>query len=192
MNNQGQGQEQRKKDNNSKLYLVLLLILCMSVGFAVLSTTLNITGSTSIKKNTWKVQFENIQESASNTQSGTIALATGDPTRLNFSVELALPGDFYEFTVDIANKGTIDAMLTSVNKSQLTADQQKYLTYTVSYADGNNLTVKDGLRANASKKVKVRVEYNKNLNATDLPTALDSITCNLSLVFQQADSTANY
>lgn len=192
MNNQEQGQNQRKKDNNSKLYLVLLLILCMSVGFAVLSTTLNITGSTSIKKNTWKVQFENIQESASNTQSGTIALATGDPTRLNFSVELALPGDFYEFTVDVANKGTIDAMLTSVNQSQLTAEQQKYLTYTVSYADGNNMAVKDGLRANASKKVKVRVEYNKNLNASDLPTALDSISCNLSLVYQQADSTANY
>lgn len=192
MNNQEQGQNQRKKDNNSKLYLVLLLILCMSVGFAVLSTTLNITGSTSIKKNTWKVQFENIQESASNTQSGTIALATGDPTRLNFSVELALPGDFYEFTVDVANKGTIDAMLTSVNQSQLTAEQQKYLTYTVSYADGNNMAVKDGLRANASKKVKVRVEYNKNLSATDLPTALDSISCNLSLVYQQADSTANY
>lgn len=192
MNNQEQGQNQRKKDNNSKLYLVLLLILCMSVGFAVLSTTLNITGSTSIKKNTWKVQFENIQESASNTQSGTIALATGDPTRLNFSVELALPGDFYEFTVDVANKGTIDAMLTSVNQSQLTAEQQKYLTYTVSYADGNNMAVKDGLRANASKKIKVRVEYNKNLSATDLPTAIDSISCNLSLVYQQADSTANY
>lgn len=50
-----------RKNKNSKLSLVvILLLMVISVGFAYLTTTLNINGSTLIRGNSWDVHFENI------------------------------------------------------------------------------------------------------------------------------------
>lgn len=38
-----------------KVFLYLLIILGISVGFALLSTTLNINGIAGIKSNTWNI-----------------------------------------------------------------------------------------------------------------------------------------
>ena len=50
-----------KKDNRS-LYLtaILAVLILIGIGYAALTTTLNITGTTTIKKITWDVHFENI------------------------------------------------------------------------------------------------------------------------------------
>ena len=47
---------------------------------------------------------------------------------------LILPGDFYEFTVDIVNNGIIDTMIDSINKAlDLIVAQEKYLNYIIEY-----------------------------------------------------------
>ena len=46
----------------------------------------------------------------------------------NFTFVLDKRGDFYEFTIDIINNGTLDAMIDSIEKTPaLTSEQEKYL-----------------------------------------------------------------
>ena len=50
----------KKKYFLSTMLLVLIIIL-LSIGYAYLSTTLNINGSSSINNATWNIHFENVQ-----------------------------------------------------------------------------------------------------------------------------------
>ena len=49
-----------KNKNKKVVVYVCLLILCISVGQAALSTTLNITGESSIKSAKWDIHFDNL------------------------------------------------------------------------------------------------------------------------------------
>ena len=59
--------------------------------------------------------------------------ATAPNTEITYSINLELPGEYYDFTVDVVNKGTMDAKVSEVNNNQLTEEQQKYLSYQVTY-----------------------------------------------------------
>ena len=99
----------RKKKN--KLLLLVLLVIGISIGYALLSTTLNITGVAGIKKNTWDIHWNenSIEESeGSVTAKSSAAVVDQEKKNITFDIELELPGDFYEFTVDAKNYGTIN------------------------------------------------------------------------------------
>lgn len=56
------------------------------------------------------MHFENIT-----VQDGSIeATIAEDKTTINYEMELLEPGDFYIFTVDMVNSGSIDAMIDEV------------------------------------------------------------------------------
>ncbi len=44
-----------------KNYLIIVLIFFISIGFAVLTSTLTITGESTFKKNTWEIYFDNVE-----------------------------------------------------------------------------------------------------------------------------------
>ena len=68
---------------------------------------------------------------------------------LEFETTLNMPGDFYEFVVDVVNAGSIDAMIENVVKTpELTTEQAKYLKYEVSYANGESIENKQILYNN--------------------------------------------
>lgn len=166
----------RKNDNgngNGKFFILalLLLVIGVSIGYAALSKTLNINGTSNIANNAkWDIHLDNVQVtpgSASPTQAATIAGNT-----VSFGVDLNTPGDFYEFTVDVTNGGTIDAKLGSTPElPTLTAEQQKYVTYTITYDDGSALEADNPLNHGDTKTVKVRLEFKKDI--TELPSSLE-------------------
>ena len=109
---------------------------------------------------------------------------------MDFTTTLNMPGDFYEFTVDVVNSGSIDAMIEKVTKTpELTADQAKYLNYTVSYANGESITNKQVIASGVTMPIKVRVEYRNDLVASDLPTGQVQLTLGLVLDYVQSDGT---
>lgn len=112
--------KKKKKDSKKTVYLLLLLILGISVGYAALSATLKINGTSIIKSAKWSVHFG---EDANDIQV-TEGSVTGDNvttpariksgtnnTEIEFSVNLPEPGDFYEFTAQVVNDGTLDAVI---------------------------------------------------------------------------------
>ena len=112
------------------LGIVMISVLTLTVVYATLSTTLNINGNAEVSAASWDIHLDNVQlnSSSANTTAPTIT----NSTTATFSTTLSKPGDFYEFTIDVVNDGSIDAMIDSVTKSpELTTNQKKYLNYIV-------------------------------------------------------------
>ena len=111
------------KRNNKKIttQFILLGLIIIGVVYAILQANLQINGVAKIKSNSWDIHFDNIQINENSVPIGTEDVpATIDPEnncKVDFSITLSLPGDFYEFTVDVVNAGTIDAMIGTLNKT---------------------------------------------------------------------------
>ena len=181
----------RRKVNKPLLYFVFFVFASVTVGYAALSTTLSITGKGTLSKNSWDIHFENLVI-VDNGASVVTTAPTIDSTKtkVSFNITLSKPGDTYEFTVDAVNKGTIDAMLSGFSATSLTTDQQKYLTYTVTYSDGATISTKDYLKKGTSETIRVRVRFRDDLTSADLPSSAETLNLTATFVYVQADSTA--
>ena len=179
----------RRKNKNFYIILCLVVLFGISVGYAVINRTLNITGNSEVKQNTWNIYFDNLKVSSGSVTA--IEEPTINNTKLiiDFKFMLNLPGDFYEFTVDVVNSGTIDAMLDSIIKNpELTEEQKKYMNYIIEYQNGEQISSKQLVSANGGKvKLKVRVDYKTDLTEVDLPTEEQSFNLSFALNYVQAD-----
>ena len=111
---------------------------------------------------------------------------------MSFSVNLATPGDYYEFTVDVVNGGSIDAMIDSVVKTpELTSEQAKYIKYEITYENGESINTNQTIKSGTSTPIKVRVEYRKDISASDLPSTATELSLKLTLIYVQSDGTGS-
>ena len=170
------------KKNKKKLItsLVILIILSIGIGYAYLTSNLSITGATEIAANTWDIHFANLVVNSDSVEATTpAAINPSDNTSITYTVKLNRPKDFYEFTVDVVNGGTINAKIADngVTNTSLTQTQDTYVNYTVTYADGTEISAGDKLAkagttvnsvAQNVKTVKVRVEYDPTITPAQL------------------------
>ena len=180
--------------NKRKLnYMILIImILVVSIGYAILSTNLNILGSSQISAPTWNIHWENVSVKSGSVTAATPTIDT-NKTTVNYSVTLTIPGDYYEFTVDAVNAGTIDGMVSVVsnklNGTEITT-LPSYLEYKVSYDDGIDIAPNHLLAANTSEKYKVHVGYKKDINISDIPATPQTLNFSFSVTYVQSDSNA--
>ena len=179
------------KKNKRKLnyLLVVILLLLVSVGYAILSTNLNIIGTGTINNPTWNIHWENVQVKTGSVSATTPTIDTAKTT-VNYSVTLTIPGDYYEFTVDAVNAGTIDGMVSVVsnklNNTEITT-LPNYLEYKVTYEDGVNIAPNHLLAANSSEKYKVHVGYKKDISSTDIPATPQTLNLSFSVTYVQSN-----
>ena len=180
-----------KRKRYLTVFVLVLLLLGVTLGYSVLSTSLNITGTSKISTSSWDVHFENINittGSVTATTAPTISTNNGVAnTKITYAVELTSPGDFYEFTVDVKNAGSIDAKLSALpTLSGVSTAQDVYTNYTFTHQDGTAITAGERLNAGDSKKFKVRVEFDKNITASQLPTTAQIMTLTVDMNYEQA------
>mgnify|MGYP003303017868 CR=1 FL=1 len=190
----------KKNKKNKTLLTVLILLLAITIGYAAIATTLKINGSADVKSARWNVYWD---ENSIAVTSGSVATTQGNEarvtdsgkTQIEYSVELSEPGDFYEFTVDAVNEGSLNAKIApngvknNVYESDGTTPKNlpDYLGYTVKYAENDaDVTAGDVLEAKKGntptrKKYKVRVWYKTDI---DPSTLNESTTETLKLVFE--------
>ena len=166
----------RNKKRQRSLYLYLLIILGITVGFALLSTTLYINGTANIKKNTWDIHWndESIVETQGSVEATTPAAVIDTAKKtVSFSVDLELPGDYYEFTVDAKNYGSINGEIDNVDITFYEADGTTKINtlptgikYTFTYSNGAAVEKGDVLAAGKSAKYKFRIEYDEDATTT--------------------------
>ena len=177
------------KKNERKVILILAIaLILMAVGFATYETTLYYGGgssgsgnTTSITANKWQIIYveDSLQETEGSVTPTTAANLTA--TDFTFAVTLAKPGDFYEATWTVKNNGTYNAKMDAITMlPALTAAQQNYLTYTVTY-DGTNYSgsassLNHTIAANTTKTIKLRIEFKSNTTAANLPENGDSLS----------------
>lgn len=180
--------KRQKKKQGIILALLALVVISTTIGFAAYTQNLNIAGTVSVEKSKWSIHFD---ESSYQLGAGSQAITTNTITGTNvqFSSTLSKPGDYCAFTVKAINDGTFDAVLSQLNMSTLTAEQSKYLVYTVNYGGINysssNTALNAALNVGASSDVLVRVEYVVPADSNDLPSSDVNINLSLQLVYNQ-------
>ena len=172
------------------LFLILVCVFTLTIAYAALNAVLTIQGSAQVTFSNWDIHLANPKVTNGSATTTVPTLTTGKS--LTFSTTLNMPGDFYEFTVDVVNSGSIDAMIEKVTKTpELTVDQAKFLKYEVSYANGESIANKQAIAAGVTMPIKVRVEYRNDLVASDLPTGQVQLTLGLVLDYTQSDGTGS-
>ncbi len=130
------GKNVRRRIRRNHFYFVIILILFASigVGYAALTSTISINGTTQITSAKWDdVHFANCLVGTNTSGNYAQPSITDNGTKLTISKIGLSAGTEVEYYVDVVNDGTIDARLSGLVKSNLTTEQKKYLSYTVTY-----------------------------------------------------------
>lgn len=169
-----------KRDNKAKYLLILLLLI--AVGYAAIATTLKINGTSTIKSAKWDVYWENPQVLSGSVTSTAPTLSESD-TKATFNVTLNEPGDYYEFTIDAVNNGSLDAKIDTngivkqVKNASGEVVTPTILKYEVTNNDQEHTAIQEGhILAKKSgntptkETYRVRVEYrnDEGINPSDL------------------------
>ena len=154
------------------------ILVIMGVGYAAFQSQLKISGTSSVSSN-FSVKITDITVSS---QNGGAAdkpgVTTHTDTTATFGVTLQSPGDSITYDIRIENRGSIDAVLKTITKTD--TNNSAILFETSGVAEG------DALNVGESKVMQVKVTYNPSV--TSQPTDLDS-TLNVTLDYEQADGT---
>lgn len=179
--------------NNNLIFIIgfiFIFFLCVGIGYATLNKTLIINGTSNIEKPNWDIQFENIQVTDGSIES-IVAPAISNKTTINFEVTLSAPGEYYEFTVDVKNNGSMDAMVDELVKlTELSATQQKYLDYTIKYENDEQVTSNQLLKQGEFVRLKVKIEFKKDITESDLPQSTETLNLGFKVIYIQNDDTA--
>ena len=175
--------------------LLIILVLGLGLGYAYINSDLNINGTAQVNSANWDVHWANIQVTNGSVSGTNVVTAPtiSNQTTVNYSIILDKPGDFYEFTVDAVNAGTIDGMVSTVtsklNGAAITT-LPEYLEYSVKYADGIAVQENHLLAAGESESYRVRVAYKANIEASQMPTSAQAMNFSFTVSYQQANSNA--
>ena len=168
------------------LCLILVCVFTLTIAYAALNAVLTISGNAQVSSADWDIHLANPKVTNGSATTNVPQIKTN--STMDFTTTLNMPGDFYEFTVDVVNSGSIDAMINSVIKNpELDASQKKYLNYEVTYQNGESITTKQTLAHGTTMPIKVRIEYRKDISASDLPTGQVVLDLSLTLEYIQSD-----
>ncbi len=132
---------------------IIILIVILLAGLGTIKFIYDIRHEKIDTTYMFNINFTNLTVTEGSKQ-GTINFENNN---LNLDVTLENPGDFYEFTLDINNKGTLDTKISNID---LKADNEKeILKYHLTYANGTNIEVGDILKSGETKTIKVHIEY---------------------------------
>ena len=172
------------------LCLVLVSVFTLTIAYSALSAVLTISGNARVSAADWDIYLNNPRVTNGSATTNVPVIKTS--STLEFETTLNMPGDFYEFVVDVVNGGDIDAMIENVVKTpDLTEEQAKFLKYEITYQNGESITTKQLLAKDTTMPIKVRIEYRKDLNNGDLPTGQVVLDLSLTLEYIQSDGTGN-
>ena len=178
---------------NKKVVIIILsvMILGLSIGYAALSSSLNITGSARLgaTADSWNINFKNAKCTGYNyAEAGDIEIKNKTTLELSNS-KLKAPKDYIICNFDIVNDGTIDAKVTSItnpdkNKftytgsgSNKTTDEETVkngLVAEMKYQDNTEIKLGDELKAKETKKAYIKISLSENMSS--LPTTDVSIS----------------
>ena len=145
---------------------LLAILICMTIGYAAFSTQLEIVGSSTVTSN-WDIQITGITPGTPNGTGENAVAPSYTATTATMEANLYAPGDAMTYEITIENKGTIDAVLDSITKSD--SNNPAILFETSGVNEG------DPLLAGDKTTMTVKISY---ANVTSQP---ENLTGELSL-----------
>ena len=183
----------RRQRKYNMFLLLVILLLGLTLGYAYLNANLQINGVTNLNKTTWNVHFANIQETSGSVTPNSETAINAAVNTVSFNITLNTPGQFYEFTVDAVNEGTIDGMIetfTSTLNGGSIENLPDCLAYSVTYSDGTAIADNHLLEAGDTETYKVRIEFLENISTSQLPDANQTLNIAFTTNYIQRASSA--
>lgn len=194
----------RKNSNKKRNYYIVLVILLLSItlGFALLSTTLNINGLAGFKGMKWKVYWTNLKVE-NGSVNGTSEIVGEKDTTVEVNVEFEGAGEYYTFTVDAKNDSTsdFDAMVDVFDMDVYSlADGEytkldtipSYITRSFTYDNGKPVRKNDPLRKGQTKKYRISVGIIDFDDASLLPSENLDLKFVFYANYKPADENINF
>ena len=168
------------------IIVVFLLTISLGIGYAYLEKGVLTNVNVGVGKNTWNLRYDNIVVKEGSVE----ALVTPSPGNidygLSFIVSLNNPGEFYEFTVDVVNDGTIEAKL---NEIEITPNYgeiySEYINYSITYENEIPLRYGQMIKRNTFVRLKVRIEYKTDFTGSQ--TTFENMNCSFVLNYKIDD-----
>lgn len=113
------------------LGVLLLSVFGLSIAYAILNVTLNISGSAKVTSADWDISIENVSIVTEGSASVLKQPVIDDTEIKDFNVSLTKPGDAIYITFYVTNNGSIDAKF--VNSTLHTVDYGVYKDYMMTY-----------------------------------------------------------
>lgn len=105
------------KTNKIVIISIILVIILISIGYALFSENINITG-TAKAQGALQLELTNVQTGGQVGNGGAIDDYMSykiDGTKVTFTANLQQPDDLFTLTANIDNKGSVDAKLNSIS-----------------------------------------------------------------------------
>lgn len=177
------------KSNKKNLLIggLLAIVVVMGIAYAAFASNLNITGSSNITS-TWDIEIISVTPdktaggtSPNYTVAGDISHSIGtDNLSAELQAALISPGDSVTYTIEVQNKGSLDAVLSTLTKTDSDND---YITFNIEgIAEG------DGLAAGATKTFTATIAYKNIPGGQQQPS---STTGNFGLSLQYTQGSGN-
>ena len=174
----------------SKLSLiVILLILFISIGYAFLSTVLNINTSLVLSKVSFSIHFDNVV-SLSNNDTDIAQISNEAMNEITISATLNDLGDSFKFTTDIVNDSKVPGQLKTIDLTGLTDIQKKMIKYNIYYTNNHKeVSVGDVLKQGKTKNITVEIKYvlDNSLTNDDMPDDDLPLNCAIVIEYDSAD-----
>ena len=183
-----------RKLNKTRMILVLLLS-AVTLGFALLFSDLNINGIGHILAPKWDIHWDSDSVVVSSKSVDGEIEVNDKEDEVDFTANLHVPGDVYEFNIDAVNEGTIDGMITLVTTTFYDENDEEierpyYIDFDITDDEDNQLSPYQELNANTSKTYKVRLSYSKNINNEDLPINPKQFKTRISIDYGPVDGSS--
>lgn len=165
------------------VYALAIALAVTTVAYAVMQTTLNVSGTVVKKGASLDIYFANLK-TPSLVGNGKSTSATLSSTNIEFTIELSEPLDSVTYYFDVVNSGTINAKLDSITYSGVTTASNKNIGTTFTYSDGTEIKEGDFLAAGVTRNLKLKIEYKDvdYIYSTD-----NKFTIKVTLVYMQYD-----
>ena len=185
--------EKERKIRKLALVAVIVAVLGMTIAFAALSQTLNITGTSKMEPAEWGIYFDNLSVATTKGKAkdaGTAQITNNGLTIDNIEVTLSVPGDTVEYTVDLVNSGTINAEIEDFIMPTLTDEQKEIIEFKAIYREDNKeVSIGDVLPGKTKEPLTIVVRYKDITDASLLPEEAQSIHFSYEIKYIQTDKT---
>ena len=149
---------------------IIILLLILIAGLLTVKFIYKIRHENVDTSYMWNITFSNLSIKEGS-KKGSLSL---NDNVINLDVTLDNDSEFFEFTLDVINKGSLNAKI-----DELKIDKEAnndILIYKITYDDDTEIKEGDILLPNVKKVIKVRIEYPKQESKI-----YDSLSLKLSL-----------
>ncbi len=181
--------ELEKMENNAFrpiyfiVFIVMLIVLTMAYASLAVNLGIKVNGAKKVEALNWNIQFENIQKDEDSVTAIKEEEIDESKTGIEYEIALNTLGDFYSFSVDIANTGTMDAKIYDIIEKTITDEQRNYIEYYVRYTNGDEIKKDDTLDAGEKKNVTIMVRFREDLEKEDLPVNSTDLDLSYKIVY---------